>query len=77
MYVDYENEILVLGAIRLAERIINALDDRRIDEIDIDKEIARLKELAALGMEIANPSQKRSEAPSASNLSPTPTTANL
>ncbi|MCL6518505.1 MAG: hypothetical protein K6T99_01610 [Armatimonadetes bacterium] len=77
VYVDYENEILVLGAIRLAERIINALDDRRIDEIDIDKEIGRLKELAALGMEIANPSQKRSEAHSASNLSPTPTTANL
>ncbi|MDI6827623.1 MAG: hypothetical protein QME62_03955 [Armatimonadota bacterium] len=77
VYVDYENEMLVLGAIRLAERIINALDDRRIDEIDIDKEIGRLKELAVLGSEIVNPDGRRQEVPSSSSLSPAPTTSNL
>jgi len=52
VYVDYDNEMLVLGAIRLAERIINAVDDRRIDEIDIEREVERLRRLAALGAEI-------------------------
>ncbi|MHB0999892.1 MAG: cyanophycin synthetase family protein [Armatimonadota bacterium] len=46
VYVDYENEILVLGAIRLAERIINALDEHKIDVIDLDSEIEKLKVLA-------------------------------
>lgn len=54
VYVDYENEILVLGAIRLAERIINALDDRRIDDIDLDAEIQRLKALSQISSEICN-----------------------
>ena len=49
VYVDYENEMLVLGAIRLAERIINALDDRQIEEIHMDKEIERLRALAEMG----------------------------
>ena len=47
VYVDYENEMLVLGAIRSAERIIQALDNRRIEGIDVKEEIRQLKELAA------------------------------
>lgn len=52
MYVDYDNEMLVLGAIRLAERIINALDSRQLEHIDIEQEVERLRQLAALGAEI-------------------------
>lgn len=51
VYVDYENELLVLGAIRLAERIINALDDRHIDAVDIEREIEKLNVLAQFGAE--------------------------
>ena len=57
VYVDYENEILVLGAIRLAERIINALDDRRIEEIDLEAEIEKLKALSKISSEICNNKQ--------------------
>ncbi len=53
VYVDYENEHLVLGAIRLAERIINGVDSRRIDDIDIDKEVARLATLAEVGNDLS------------------------
>lgn len=49
VYVDYDNEILVLGAIRAAERIIRALDSRSIDQINVDDEIEQLKKLAKLG----------------------------
>lgn len=52
VYVDYDNEMLVLGAIRVAERIIHALDDRQIDEVDIESEIENLKKLASIGEEI-------------------------
>src|SRR6266542_116697 len=36
VHVEYENEQLVLAAIRLAERIINALDRREIDVIETE-----------------------------------------
>lgn len=52
VYVDYEKEMLVLGAIRVAERIINALDSRRIEDIDIGKEVENLKVLAELGNQL-------------------------
>jgi hypothetical protein len=52
VYVDYDNEMLVLGAIRAAERIINALDSKSLDDIDTDHEVTRLRRLAALGSEI-------------------------
>jgi len=46
--VDYDNEIVALGAIRLAERVINALDSKDITRVDMPREIARLRELARL-----------------------------
>lgn len=52
VYVEYDNEMLVLGAIRVAERLINALDDKRLDEIDTEKEIKSLRLLAKLGAEV-------------------------
>lgn len=55
VYVDYENEVLVIGAIRVAERIINALDSRRIDDLDIEKEIEGLRQLAKLGSNLRRP----------------------
>jgi hypothetical protein len=54
VYVDYDNEILVLGAIRAAERIIRALDNRRIDQINVEEEIEQLRKLAKLGEAIKN-----------------------
>lgn len=44
--VSYDNEIVALAAIRLAERIINSLDSKQIAQIDIDREMRRLRELA-------------------------------
>jgi len=52
VYVDYENEMLVLGAIRVAERIINALDNRELDRLDIDREVENLRTLARLGSDL-------------------------
>jgi len=43
VHVEYENEQLVLAAIRLAERIVNAVDRREIDQIDTEREIERLR----------------------------------
>jgi hypothetical protein len=48
VYVEYENEIVVLGAIRVAEKMIQALDSRQIDGIDVDEEIRQLRELAKM-----------------------------
>lgn len=52
VYVDYDNEMLVLGAIRVAERVICALDSHHIEEIDIEAEVRRLKQLAKIGAEL-------------------------
>lgn len=52
VHVEYENQLLVLGAIRLAEKIINAIDRREIEEIDIAAEIRRLREITRLGAEL-------------------------
>ena len=56
VHVEYENEYLVLAAIRLAERIINALDSRELEVIDIDAEVDKLRSLAELGRELRGPS---------------------
>lgn len=54
VYVDYTNELLVLGAIRVAERIIQALDSHNIEQVNVEQEINHLRELAALGEQIKN-----------------------
>ena len=51
--VDYDNEIVALGAIRLAESIINALDRRDIAGIDMTREIGRLRELAKVSRRLS------------------------
>jgi hypothetical protein len=43
--VGYDNEIVALASIRLAERIINALDSKEIALIDVDREMQRLRQL--------------------------------
>lgn len=45
--VDYKNELLALASIRLAERIICELDRKQLD-IDINAEIARLRQVLEL-----------------------------
>jgi hypothetical protein len=52
VHVEYENELLVLAAIRLAERIINALDRGAIETIDTELEIENLRRLAEIGKEL-------------------------
>ena len=61
VYVDYENEMLVLGAIRVAERIIQALDGRRIEQIDVEEEVKELRKLAEVGDRLRNGANHRSE----------------
>ena len=49
VHVEYQNEQLVLAAIRLAERMVNALDRGEVETVDIDYELARLRKIAELG----------------------------
>ena len=57
VYVEYTNELLVLGAIRVAERIIQALDSHSIDDLDVDAEVEGLRKLVAVGEQIKAPPQ--------------------
>ena len=57
--VDYDNEIVALAAIRLAERVINALDSKDIAQIDMAREIGRLRELAKLSRRFTPPPTAR------------------
>jgi hypothetical protein len=52
VYVQYENELLVLAAIRMAEKIINALDNRELSLLDVNLEMDTLREIARLGEEM-------------------------
>ena len=52
VYVDYENELLAIGSIRLAEKVMDALDRRDLEAIQIDAEMGRLCDLARLGREL-------------------------
>ncbi len=52
VHVEYENEQLVLAAIRLAERMVNALDRDGVETIDIDYEMTRLQRIAQLGQDL-------------------------
>ena len=52
VYVDYDNELLAVASIRLAERILVSLDRRDVS-IDIETEMARLREVLRLGRELA------------------------
>lgn len=54
VYVQYENELLVLGAIRLAEKVINALDNRELEVVDLPTEMDRLCEIARLGQSLGS-----------------------
>ena len=67
VYVQYENELLVLAAIRLAEKIINSLDNRELILLDMQKEIESLKEIAQLGQKL-NSSLAPVSKPSSLNL---------
>jgi hypothetical protein len=49
VHVEYENELLVLAAIRLAERIVNSLDANSVESVDLDREMEHLRRLADLG----------------------------
>jgi hypothetical protein len=62
VYVEYDNEMLVLGAIRVAERLINALDNKRLDDIDTEKEIKSLRLLAKLGSEVRSGGSSHAQA---------------
>jgi hypothetical protein len=59
VYVQYENELLVLAAIRLAEKIINALDNRELSLLQLPQEMDRLKEIAQLGLKLGIASETK------------------
>jgi len=72
--VEYTNELLAIGAIRLAENIIAALDRRDLEAINIEAETARLRELARLGRELmALEHRPAAPARSWSSVTPAPT----
>src|SRR5438874_1838366 len=52
VHVEYENEQLVLAAIRLAERMVNMLDSNDVEAVDLENEMTRLRAIADLGEEI-------------------------
>jgi hypothetical protein len=52
VHVEYENEQLVLAAIRLAERIVNTLDKNAVEAIDIEYEMRKLRQIASIGSEL-------------------------
>ena len=56
--VDYDNEIVALGAVRLAERVINALDSKQIAQVDMGREIGRLRELARVSRRFSAPAAR-------------------
>ena len=58
VYVDYRNEVLVLGAIRVAERIIRALDSRTIEQMDVQAEIEELRKLADIGSHLKTSAER-------------------
>ena len=55
VHVEYENEQLVLGAIRLAERIVNSLDRDDVEAVDIERELEGLRRIAELGSGLRAP----------------------
>lgn len=57
--VDYDNEMVALGAIRLAESMINALDRRDIAHIDMVREVTRLREIAKISRRLSAPPPPR------------------
>ena len=65
--VDYDNEMVVLGAIRLAERLINALDRRDICTVDMNREISRLRELACFSRRLGTPTRRQAALAMAEN----------
>jgi hypothetical protein len=52
VHLEYENEQLVLAAIRLAERIVNMLDQHNVETLDLEAELARLRRIADLGHDL-------------------------
>ncbi|GAB4452677.1 MAG: hypothetical protein OHK0029_04040 [Armatimonadaceae bacterium] len=52
--VDYENELLAIASIRLAERIINSLDRKDVS-INMDEEIRRLRQVLELSRQLSPP----------------------
>ncbi len=64
--VDYDNELVALGAIRLAESVINSLDSRdliRIEALNINREISRLREIAKISRRFNSVSRSSSQVP--------------
>ncbi len=52
VHVEYENELLVLAAIRLAERIVRSLDAGNIEAVNLETELESLRAIARLGQEV-------------------------
>lgn len=58
VHVEYENQLLVLAAIRLAERMVNALDRNDFEAVDITVEMERLSQIAQLGAGLRSDSKE-------------------
>jgi cyanophycin synthase-like protein len=63
VHVEYENPLLVLAAIRLAERIVNLVDRDQIEVIDLSSEMDRLKRIAEYGRDLGVPNTESKPRP--------------
>ncbi len=59
--VGYDNEIVALASIRLAERLMKALDSREIAVIDVEREMKKLRELARTSRRFIAPRKAESD----------------
>lgn len=50
--VDFENELLAVGAVRLAEKLMHAIDCRELDSLNLEDEMCRLRDLAQIGRDL-------------------------
>ncbi len=48
VHLEFEDEQLALGSIRLAEKIIHYIDNNNIDSLDMEAEMARLRVIARI-----------------------------
>lgn len=56
VHVEYQNELLVLAAIRLAEKIVNLVDRDSVEVLDLEKEMERLRKIAEVSSDDHVPS---------------------
>jgi hypothetical protein len=64
VYIGYRNEMVALACMRLAERIVHAIDAHELDRLDIAGEMAHLQQIARLSRSLTDGLPEPAAAPS-------------